>query len=80
MITFNSDAGKEISNGSMPTCALDYLMKHKFDNELTFTAVAGITDRLSHHDGMLYATITVDTEMTDYIVQHLLLCQSIRTV
>jgi len=47
---------------------------------LTFTTVARVTDWFSHHNWMFNTTFSIDAEMTEYMVKHLLLCPSIITV
>ena len=40
---------------------------------LTFTTVAGITDRLCHDDGVINMAVCINAEMTENIVENLLL-------
>jgi len=41
--------------------------------QLTFTAVAGITDWLSHHDSVINSVLGVDAKVTENVVKYLLL-------
>jgi len=45
----------------------------KLKRGLTFTAVAGITDRLRHDDSVINMAVRVDAEMTEDVVKYLLL-------
>ena len=47
---------------------------------LTLAAVGGVADRLRHDNRVMNRAVSVDTDVTEYVVKHLLLCQQLPAV